>query len=147
MYMKNGVCDISFHHFVLMLMRCIRYCRHWNTIVYIDGLGQEKRNSSTLAMDFRVSCTNACIKCFADWDRDKMAYFVQTTSSYALSYKTSLLWFEFQLNLIYLNQCWLVVSWTLRNKLTWNFDQSAMEKIALKSRLQKVVYIVSASMG
>ena len=43
-------------------------------------------------------------------------------------------------SLIYLNQRWIVLSWTLRNKLTWNSNQSAMEKIALKSRLQKVVY-------
>ena len=40
-----------------------------------------------------------------------------------------------------------VVSWTLRNKLTWNSNQGAMEKNAVKSRLQKVVYIVSASIN
>ena len=123
MYMKNVVCDIcdmSNHHFVLMLMHCTRYSRHWKAVVYIDGLGQERRNSSASAMELRVSCTNPSILfiyiyiftdyitvialmsmhylCFTDWDRDKMAYFVQTTFSDALSsMKTSLLWLGFHL--------------------------------------------------
>ena len=25
----------------------------------------------------------------------------------------------------YLNQCWVIINWTLRNKLQWNFDQNA----------------------
>ena len=61
MYMKIVVCDISIHHFVLMLMRCTGYSRHWNAVVYIDGLGQERRNSSALAMELPVSCTNPSI--------------------------------------------------------------------------------------
>ena len=24
----------------------------------------------------------------------------------------------------YLNQCWVIVNWTLGNKLQWNFDQN-----------------------
>ena len=50
---ENVVCDISdisIHHFVLMLMRCTRYRRHINGEVYVDGLGQERRNSSALTM-------------------------------------------------------------------------------------------------
>ena len=33
---------------------------------YIDGLVQERRNSSALAMELRLSCTNPsiCITCF-----------------------------------------------------------------------------------
>ena len=44
---ENVVCDISdisIHHFVLMLMR------HINGEVYVDGLGQERCNSSALTM-------------------------------------------------------------------------------------------------
>ena len=44
---------------------------------------------------------------------------------------------------MYLNQRWLVVSWTLPNKLTWKVQ---WKKIAVKS-LQKVVYIASASIN
>ena len=47
---------------------------------------------------------------------------------------------------MYLNQRWLVVSWTLRNKFTWNPNHGAKEKFAVKS-LQKVVYIASASIN
>ena len=29
----------------------------------------------------------------------------------------------------YLNQCWIIVNWTLRNKLHWNFDQNTKQFI------------------
>ena len=32
----------------------------------------------------------------------------------------------------YLNQCWVIVNWTLRNKLQWNFDQNTFMKMYLK---------------
>ena len=41
-------------------------------------------------------------------------------------------WPNWHQTLMYLNQRWLVVSWTLRNKLTWNFNQGAMEKNCCK---------------
>ena len=36
----------------------------------------------------------------------------------------------------YLNQCWIIVNWTLRNKLQWNVDQN-IKLFILKMHLKK----------
>ena len=47
-------------------------------------------------------------------------------------------WPNWHQALMYLNQHWLVVSWTLRNKLTWNSNQGAMEKKCCKKSSAKI---------
>ena len=42
------------HVYCFLLLEC-------NSMYYIDGLVQERRNSSALAMEFRLSCTNPLI--------------------------------------------------------------------------------------
>ena len=37
------------------------YCQQNDTEYYFDGLVQEKRNPSALAMELRLSCTNPSI--------------------------------------------------------------------------------------
>ena len=65
----------------------------------IDGLVQERRNSSALAMELRLSCTNPVI-CditvieLTHWGRDKMAFIFQTIFSNAFPWMKM---FEFQL--------------------------------------------------
>ena len=40
----------------------------------------------------------------------------------------------------YLNQCWLIVSWTLRNKLEWSFNR--IQTIFIKKMRLKCLYII-----
>ena len=46
----------------------------------------------------------------------------------------------------YLNQCWVIVNWTLRNKLQWNFSQKSkfiIQESAFENVGREVVAILS----
>ena len=46
----------------------------------------------------------------------------------------------------YLNQCWIIVNWTLRNKLQWNFDWNSnifIKENALENRICEMAAILS----
>ena len=46
----------------------------------------------------------------------------------------------------YLNQCWVIVNWTLRNKLRWNLNQNLcifIQENALENVLWKIAVILS----
>ena len=49
----------------------------------------------------------------------------------------------------YLNQCWVIVNWTLRNKLQWNFNQNAklFTKCIWKYRLRNGSHIVQGEIS
>ena len=43
-------------------------------------------------------------------------------------------WFRYSAPSHYLNQCWIIVIWTLRNKLKWHFNQNIVcEMVAILS--------------
>ena len=66
-----------------------------SSISYIDGLVQERRNSSALAMELRLSCINP-------W-----TWYVKHCPS-----KWFVAWMKVPCH--YLNQCWLVFNWHTR---------------------------------
>ena len=41
----------------------------------------------------------------------------------------------------YLNQCWNIVNWTLRNRLQWNFHRNLFKKIHLKMSAKMVAIL------
>ena len=46
----------------------------------------------------------------------------------------------------YLNQCWVIVNWTLRNKLQWNFNRNSyifLQENAFESVICKMVVMLS----
>ena len=49
---------LSFHNTELMHVIQTLPCRTQGPVHYIDGLAQERRHSSALAMELRLSCTN-----------------------------------------------------------------------------------------
>ena len=69
---------------------------------HVDGLVQERRNSSALAMELSLFCTNRSIWCHKSW-----SILVQVMA------------FCWTLPSHYLNQC-LHLQWTFRNRLQWN---------------------------
>ena len=61
----DGGYDFAFSDQIFLMYDNLRHGKH------IDGLVQERRNSSALAMELRLSCTNAsicnCIKLYEEW--------------------------------------------------------------------------------
>ena len=85
----------------------------------------------------QVEFTPSPAGCCFPWVQDKMAAILQTTFSNAFSsIKTFEFWIKFHWNMFfwvllkiwqpsyYLNQCWVIVSWTHRNKLQQNLYQN-----------------------
>ena len=147
---------------------------------YIDVLGQERRNSSVLAMELRLSCTkpsmynlinmsgtsviSQCrIYASVNWViigsgntlspcrrqaikslRPGDAYMRQWTSHYC--FRQWLVAWPAPSH--YLNQCWNIVYWTLRNKLRWNVNRNSyifIQENAFQNVVWKMAAILSRS--
>ena len=82
----------------------------------------------------------------------KIAHMVSASISWMIKLPRDMInnciWYMFDKTSGYIQWYITIVNWITRNKLQRNFNQCAMVfKLFLKSRLQKVAHIVTASMG
>ena len=93
---------------------CPRLADKGPSLLHINVLVQDRRNSSALAMELRLSCTNPSIS----------YYLWPSAAAWHLRFRST------QVQIItclmepshYLNQWWLIVSWALMNKLNLQFE-------------------------
>ena len=79
---------------------------------YFDGLMQKRRNSIANALESCLFCINSSPPSAAHMRQWNGSALVQIMACHLFAPSH------------YLNKCWVIVYWTLRNKLQWNFNQN-----------------------